>query len=496
MMVVVRDRKSANGVVVHLTICGCADDDDDTRPSLDRVVVAAPIIDQRDDGDIITHTILASVGSLKNQFDQTFPWESVLGSIVTLKSCHLQKLQICGTENNKNMAMPIDGLKGLLTNSPTLRELIFQDIGFSCPISDDVEGVFCQLQATCCKHTQLSIVKMTGVYTIAVQPPPPPALQPPSGAARWLHYSLLVTALAQLPALTKLEIVATSTGYSRPVLTVSAVESIFSAPRLDTVTLQHVMIWGHGSESDVCAALRCHQTLRHLNLKETVFCSDGSILQGLDLNRSVVALDLSASMLHSNEAAGLTVALSHNTSLQLCSFASVRLGVDDEAHYRNLCRAVRALTHHPTLTSLELDRFVVPISRHKVTASSSSATAASLLESVVAVLQDNHVLTEITYLYDAGDCFGEKDESAHVTVEMSAADARRRQQQQLIAFFLDLNRANYWTLLTLQHKVNLDQWIQAMVSANTNGDCLFRMLLDNPWLINMMRTTAQRPLRG
>lgn len=446
-------------------------------------------------GGVVIHAIHMTI--LKDM--QTFTWKSgFIESFAAGNSIlfiHLQKLLVRNENGSRDMAMPVSVLRQLLLQqtAPNLTELILRGVGFRCgrtATTDQHDDDYEQLEAACREHTCLSTVRITDMYTT-------------SSTGRWMHFSLLVTALSKLPVLSVLQMSSVSSatttgsapGYSRPVLTMCALQSLFTAPLLRSLQLQHVLIWGGGaggSSSSECAdGLRRNTSLQTLALQQAVFCH-GSVLAGLDENSSVVSLDLTGSLLHAQEAEGLAAALfrtsNHRKSipqLQRVSFHGARFGVSNAEHEQHLCRVVLAVAKHPVLTVLDLRRCNNRSDIADQTDGRSSSTAVlTLLETVVVeVLQTNRVLTEVHM--DDDSHVNSNNDTDSSTVTIAAAQ---------IALSLGLNRAGYWALGPRDDRVRW--WAEKGFDAvNSNIDCLFYLLSNNPMLCirTPTTTTAVRP---
>ena len=247
-------------------------------------------------------------------------------------------------------ALKMSDLIEVLEKNPQIQDLQLDSIGFWLGDEDHTNTtIFDQLQQVVSVHPRLQSISWSNMHFCQ---------QRRSDA--WLFYSRMTTALARCRSLTTFRLSSPTRYYSRPILTLSALQTLWSHPSLNSLHLGHFNLWGSGSAVHCSASLRDNSSLVNLSFTACVFAAandpaarDRSLLVGLDENTCVQNLNLTECMLYL-ESAGLVQALAVNQTVQSLCLDSSRLGFDEVSHDGNLCRILCALRDHTKLSQLSL----------------------------------------------------------------------------------------------------------------------------------------------
>ena len=406
----------------------------------------------------------------------TLSWQSILQSLYTAFPSLTRLSLTCFFDSTGKHAVRISALAETLQQCPNLQELQLHGVGFLMeqPNVHNNRDPFESLKQEMKQHRHIVSIKLDEIYFVQQNRPD-----------SWLYYSQLVLALSASPTLSNLSLSSTTEYFSRPILTLSALQSLLSHDQLKRLSVHHFNLWGAGSALACAQAIRCNTTLTNLALTACVFAAAegdndyaSSLLSGLDKNRSIQHLDLTASML-ALEVAGLSTALLENQSLESFTLTRTRMAFDPVLHGGRLCRILKSIASHPCLKELHLmDAKDIPFSKHnngseEPVCDASLAGLRAFLHVVRDVVSENSTIQKIVMLHPL---VAER----LIRVCLNCSTALRQ-----IGISTGLNRAQYWDL-TLETSSS-QQWVEAVARiANNDGEesvltsTIFQIVSSNP----------------
>jgi hypothetical protein len=274
-------------------------------------------------------------------------------------------------------------------------------------------------------------------------------------------------------------------------LTLSALLSVLSHDRLQRLSAHHFNLWGGGSALFCAEAIRRNTSLKELALTACVFAAaehrsvgddekdTSSLLSGLDSNRSIEHLDLTASMLPL-EVAGLSTALMENKSLKSLILAKTRMSFDPILHAGRLCRIFKSISGHPCIRELNLidtiyTQFLVQKGDENV-CDSSMAGLRAFFHAVRDLVSENLSIAKVNF----DPLVVQHLIESEVCPTCAAALCQ-------IGILTGLNRAQYWDLTP--ETSSLQQWVDALAriadgndesSENVLTSTIYQIVSSNP----------------
>jgi hypothetical protein len=274
----------------------------------------------------------------------------------------------------------------------------------------------------------------------------------------WIQADRFVRVILALPNLTTLRMDAVTRFYGRPLLTSTTIKLLFSHDCLQTILLKNICVWSTRCDPQVSKALRRNERLLELSLTSCYLASHGSVLAGLDENRSVRDLDVSDSSLLL-EALSLGRALGMNRGLQKLTLCRSRLDVNPATHHDYALALLQALANHPTVKQFRMSNLY---DCTLLAERPSFQSVEEVLQTALRVLESNHVLQELCL---DGMC---QDEPFWALSEA-------------IRLRLGLNKAGFWGLSQTTSKAS--EWADALGAVRYDVGCLYHVLRDNPLLV-------------
>lgn len=299
-------------------------------------------------------------------------WSTVLAALQQLDVQIVSLTLAAPFDAAGRTAMPLSVLPDILSLEG-LQELTLETIGFH------TNEVPLDLSTTC-----LQSLTMNGLCFV-----PDKQLRQTSSSAEagWLAASRLVQAVAGIDTLHALVVTAGTRLYGRPILTLGALDAILTSSVV-ALHLSSWVVWGAGSSAVVAEHWRSNTVMRQCRFDHCIFAStDGSLLQGLAENTTLVDLCLRGCRWPVWEAAGLADSLRTNTTLETFDLSDTGWGTHADDHHASVMDLVGALAKHPRVSTV--------ICRGTFDYTSRVELLQELVQAWHAVLEENRVVTRL-----------------------------------------------------------------------------------------------------
>ncbi|GAX09745.1 hypothetical protein FisN_19Lh214 [Fistulifera solaris] len=430
--------------------------------------------DSAEEGDFLQtplcrdHVTSLSIEIRKNDHEEPeaskVTWNTALPCVYTAFPALTSLSLTCFFDHTGKHALTISELADMFQHCPNLTKLHLHGVGLSMEPdhgSRKETRPFEKLKKAAEHHCTIVAIDLDEIYFVQQ-----------NRADSWLFYSQLVQAVSASPNLSSLSISSTTAYFSRPILTLSALLSMLSHDRLQRLSAHHFNLWGAGSALYCAEAIRRNTSLKDLALTACVFAAaehhrmgddekdTSSLLSGLDSNRSIERLDLTASMLPL-EVSGLSAAFLKNESLKFLILAKTRMAFDPILHGARLCRMLKSISGHPCIRELNLvdtvdTQFLIHNGDENVCDSSMEGlrvffhAVRDLVSENLSVAKVSFDPVVVEYLLESKAC-----------TTCAAAICQ-------IGISTGLNRAQYWDLAP--ETSSLQQWVDALARISDGND--------------------------
>lgn len=396
--------------------------------------------------------------------DSSLTWKSLLHSVKAAFPSLTSLSLTCFFDITGKHTLRISELAETFQHCPKLKEVQLHGVGLSMEPDHAVwneSRPFESLKRAMEHHRNVVSVELDEIYFVQQNRPD-----------SWLFYSQLAQAISSSPTLSSLCISSTNVYFSRPILTLSALQSLLSHSRLERLVVHHFNLWGAGSALYCAEAIRRNTRLAELALTACVFAvtenrtmgddskESSSLLSGLDTNRSIQHIDLTASMLPL-EVAGLSAALLENRSLVSLTLAKTRMAFDPVLHGGRLCRILKSIASHPCLRELNLidaiDIQFLTLKSNETTCDSSMIGLRAFFHAVRDLVVANPNISKVRF----DPVVVRHLLETNVCVACATAIVQ-------IGISTGLNRAQYWDLTP--ETSSSQQWVDAFARIAIGGE--------------------------